>query len=117
MDTKQFQFSLKGGGSAHVYRWLPAGKIAACVQIIHGMAEHGARYARLAQALTGAGYAVYAQDLPGHGRSVRSPDELGHFPQGWHGALGAINEVRGLIEREQKGRPLFMLGHSMGSFL
>lgn len=117
MNSHNFQFSLNDGAGACLHRWLPQGKPIASVQIIHGMAEHGARYARLAAALTAAGYAVYAQDLPGHGRSVRSADELGHFPQGWHGVLRAINEVRGLVEREQPDTPLFMLGHSMGSFL
>ena len=117
MNTQNFQFPLSNGGSAYLQHWLPQGTPVAAVQIIHGMAEHGARYARLAEALTSAGYAVYAQDLPGHGRSVRSSDELGHFPQGWHSTLRAINEVRGLIEREQPHTPLFMLGHSMGSFL
>lgn len=117
MDTRNDQFRLSNGDSAYLYRWLPQGDPVASIQIIHGMAEHGARYARLAKALTGAGYAVYAQDLPGHGRSAHSPNELGHFPEGWHGALRQINEVRGLVEREQQDVPLFMLGHSMGSFL
>jgi alpha-beta hydrolase superfamily lysophospholipase len=117
VDTRNDQFRLSNGDSAYLQRWLPPGHPVASIQVIHGMAEHGARYARLAGTLTDAGYAVYAQDLPGHGRSVRSPDELGHFPDGWHGTLRQINEVRGLIEREQQDTPLFMLGHSMGSFL
>jgi alpha-beta hydrolase superfamily lysophospholipase len=119
VHTKQFQFALPDGGSAHVHRWLPEGKAIAAVQIIHGMAEHGGRYARLAQALTTVGFAVYAQDLPGHGRTARAPDELGHFADhgGWNLVLGQINQLRQHIEHEQQQLPLFMLGHSMGSFL
>lgn len=119
MQTKQFQFALSDGGSAHVHRWLPEGEAIAVLQIIHGMAEHGGRYARLAQALTDAGYAVYAQDLPGHGRTARAPDELGHFADhnGWNFALGQINQLRQHIEHAHKNLPLFVLGHSMGSFL
>lgn len=119
MQTKQFQFSLSGGGSAHVHCWLPDGKAIAVVQIIHGMAEHGGRYARIAQTLTDAGYAVYAQDLPGHGRTARAPDELGHFADhaGWPYVISHINQLRQHIEHEHQQLPLFILGHSMGSFL
>ena len=119
MKTKQFQPSLARGGNAHVYRWLPEGEIRAVVQVVHGMAEHGGRYARLAQALTEAGYAVFAQDLPGHGRSVPSAWHLGHVADrdGWRISLDAINSVRLLIRNELHDPPIYMLGHSMGSFL
>ena len=119
MQTKQFQFTLSDGGSANVHCWLPDQKAIAVVQIIHGMAEHGGRYARFAQALTDAGLAAYAQDLPGHGRTARAPDELGHFADrdGWSLALAHINQLRQHIEHEQRNLPLFVLGHSMGSFL
>lgn len=116
MDSTTFQHRVSGRHSLFVRRWLPLGRARAAVQIIHGMAEHGGRYARLAQALTAAGYAVYAADLPGHGRSVRSPDELGHFSH-WNEVLAGLNSLRGHIEQELKNPPLFMLGHSMGSFL
>lgn len=119
MQTEQFQFALAGGASAHVHRWLPDQAPRAALQIVHGMAEHGGRYARLAQALTAEGFAVYAQDLPGHGRTARAPDELGHFANrgGWRLALGQIHQVRQRIAVEQQRAPLFLLGHSMGSFL
>lgn len=119
MDRATFLHRLGDGHQAFVYRWLPQGRPRGVVQIVHGMAEHAARYERLAQALTGAGYAVYAQDLPGHGHTARAPDERGHFgdAEGWQGTLSAINSVRGLIERELDNPPHVMLGHSMGSFL
>lgn len=119
MKTKQFQHPLIGDGHAHIHRWLPDGDVRAVVQVVHGMAEHGGRYARLAQALTAAGYAVVAQDLPGHGRSVPSVPHLGHVADrgGWRITLDAINGVREWIKHELHDPPIFMLGHSMGSFL
>jgi alpha-beta hydrolase superfamily lysophospholipase len=119
LQTAQFHHRLSDRSQAHVYRWLPDAPARAAIQIIHGMAEHAGRYARLAGALTAAGYAVYAQDLPGHGRTARTPDELGHFgdQDGWIRTLSAINSVRERIEREQPDLPVFALGHSMGSFL
>ena len=42
----------------------------ACVQIIHGMAEHIERYHDFAMFLAENGFLVYGMDLPGHGKSV-----------------------------------------------
>src|SRR5262249_11732277 len=88
-------------------------------QIVHGMAEHGARYARLAAALTEVGYAVYAGDLRGHGRSARTPEDLGFFAarDGWARCLDDIWQVNRRIVAEHPGAPIILLGHSMGSFL
>jgi alpha-beta hydrolase superfamily lysophospholipase len=119
MQSKQFHHPLAGGRSVFIHRWLPDGEKKSVVLIVHGMAEHGGRYARLAQALTGAGYAIYAPDLPGHGRTVRAPDELGHVADrgGWLQLLQAINAVRELAQHEQHDAPVYILGHSMGSML
>ncbi|MDR0663805.1 MAG: lysophospholipase [Spirochaetaceae bacterium] len=40
------------------------------VQIVHGMAEHGLRYAETAAYLCGRGYAVWAADMRGHDRTA-----------------------------------------------
>ncbi len=119
MRSSQFQLNRGRHGHVPVHAWLPDGEPQAVLQIVHGMAEHGGRYARLGRALAEAGYAVYAQDLPGHGRSVRTADELGHTADrgDWHLTLSAVNAVRGEIERRHGDLPLFMLGHSRGSFL
>jgi len=119
VGSSQFQLKLGRSQSAHLYAWTPEQVPRGCVQIVHGMAEHGGRYARVGAALAKAGYAVYAQDLPGHGRTVRSADELGHVDDfdGWKITLSAINQVRAEIERRHPETPLFVLGHSRGSFL
>ena len=119
MSDDGFQLQAPDGRAIHVYRWLPPGPARATLLVAHGMAEHGARYARLARALNAAGWAVYALDWPGHGRSVRSADELGHFADrdGWNYALDMLHRVRLQAAAEQAGKPLFLLGHSMGSFL
>ena len=116
MQSVEFQHRVGGGMHALVRCWRPDVPARAVVQVVHGMAEHGGRYERLARALTGRGYAVYAHDLPGHGPHAQL---RGHFAdrRGWRVAISSIREVQRVAQREHPGRPQFMLGHSMGSFL
>lgn len=120
MSATEFQLAVQNG-VAFVRAWLPATETPtrACVQIVHGMAEHGGRYARFAEALNRAGYAVYAHDLPGHGRTARAPDELGHFADehGWRLALQSIRAVQVEMRERHAGLPLVLFGHSMGALL
>ncbi|WP_202033186.1 alpha/beta fold hydrolase [Nocardioides sp. WS12] len=85
----------------------------AIVQIAHGLAEHGQRYDRLAQALVAAGYRVHAVDHRGHGQSAASADGLGHFD---FTALVTDVAAFGASLKETSGLPVFLLSHSMGSF-
>ena len=111
--------SLPDGSRSWLYAWLPNGQSRAVVQIVHGMAEHGGRYARLAAALNAEGYVVYAQDLPGHGRTASNIDALGHVADSgsWARMLLAVHAVRAHIEQQHPGLPLVLFGHSMGSFI
>ena len=87
------------------------------VQIAHGVAEHGSRYDRLAQALNAAGFLVSANDHRGHGRSVVSEDDLGNFGfAGFPGLVADVAAYGATIAAEHEDLPLFLLAHSMGSF-
>jgi alpha-beta hydrolase superfamily lysophospholipase len=118
LSAIEFQLPVRNS-VAFVRGWMPADAPRACVQIVHGMAEHGGRYARLAAALNREGYAVFAQDLPGHGRTARAKDELGHFADehGWRFALQSIRAVQVEIRERHPGLPLVLFGHSMGALL
>lgn len=118
MQSTEFQHRFAGGQHALVRCWRPQSAAKGVLQIIHGMAEHSARYARLAGALTEAGFVVYAHDLPGHGPHAE-PGMRGHFAdrRGWRVAVSSIRDVQRLAQREHPAKPIFMLGHSMGSFL
>ena len=118
MSWNEFTFEGADGLRLLGRRW-PAGVTPrASVQIAHGLAEHSARYARLAAALNAAGYSVYANDHRGHGPSS-APADLGHFADrgGWEKVLGDLWAFNRLIEAEAPGAPIVFLGHSMGSFL
>jgi alpha-beta hydrolase superfamily lysophospholipase len=105
----------------YVYEWLPeeAITIKGLLQIAHGMAETAGRYERLAEVLTRRGYAVYANDHLGHGRTAGSPDAVGKFGKNsFQRMVETMGQITGQIQkRYQEKLPLFVMGHSMGSFL
>lgn len=108
------------GTELHLYRWSPEDRAPkAIVQIAHGMAEHAGRYDRFAHALTEAGYVVYANDHRGHGQTNPDGADHGYFAKG-NGFDVVVNDM-GLVARLARGEhpdvPLFLFGHSMGSFL
>ncbi len=107
------------GVELFVHRWLPQAGPRAIVQVVHGLAEHAGRYARLAQTLNEAGYAVYANDHRGHGQTAKSAEELGFFAErhGWRNVVDDLWVVNRHIAAEHPGVPIVMLGHSMGSTL
>lgn len=106
------------GTQLTVHAW-PVDQPRAVVLIAHGMAEHGARYDRVARRLNDAGLAVHAPDHRGHGQTAGSAERLGHFADegGWDLVVGDLMS----LVRDLRGRhpdvPLVFLGHSMGSML
>ncbi len=112
-----FEFEGYGKTTLVGYHWsTPQPK--AVVLIIHGMSEHAARYDHFANYLTGHGIEVYSSDLRGHGKTAGAPEKVGLFAleNGWH---KVVQDQRCLIKHVQSHHslPLFVLGHSMGSFL
>ena len=96
--------------------WAPATAPKAILQIVHGMAEHIARYERMAKALNEAGFLVCGRNHRGHGPEAKL---LGYFAdeQGWDAILNDAHEVSLDIKKQYPGVPFILLGHSMGSFL
>lgn len=95
----------------HLHAWNPAGPARAVVWIVHGIGEHGGRYARAANALVAAGFAVRALDQRGHGRS---PGARGHVSE-WREYR---DDLHAALATDRAGPlPLFLLGHSMGALV
>lgn len=85
------------------------------VQIAHGLAEHSARYDRLARALNEAGYLVVAADHRGHGSTGEA--DLGNFgPAGFAGLIADMGQLGTQLAVDNPGLPVFLIAHSMGSF-
>ncbi|GCL64687.1 alpha/beta fold hydrolase [Pseudaquabacterium pictum] len=92
-----------------------AGRPVGVVQIAHGLAEHGERYGRFARALNAAGFVVHAVDHRGHGRTANG--RLGDFgAAGFGGLIADVAQFGAALRTQHPGLPLFLLGHSMGSF-
>ena len=97
------------------FRWTAVDAPIGVVQIAHGLAEHSARYERLAGALNAAGLLVYASDHRGHGRTGQ--DDLGSFGEaGFDGLIADVAQYGAWIASEHPELPLFLVAHSMGSF-
>jgi alpha-beta hydrolase superfamily lysophospholipase len=110
----------------YLYRWSPdTEKPEAVLHIAHGMAEHALRYNRLAEKLTAAGIEVWAADQRGHGRTAchenapGSGGKLGHCVDKNTFAVVArdIHTINEQIFAARPQIPVFLLGHSWGSFI
>jgi alpha-beta hydrolase superfamily lysophospholipase len=119
MNESEFRLPAKDGSPLFIRSFLPEEPPRALIQIVHGMAEHSARYARPARALTEHGYAVYADDHRGHGKTALRSEELGHFADegGWELVVGDQLELLEEITARHPGLPVFLLGHSLGSYI
>lgn len=121
MKSETFTFNSSEDVKIFTYRWMPDKTSAICgiIQIAHGMAEHAGRYERFAEVMTNAGYAVFANDHRGHGKTAGSQDKVGYFADenGWENVVEDMHTLTGIIKKENPNKPLFLFGHSMGSFL
>jgi alpha-beta hydrolase superfamily lysophospholipase len=111
MQTRSDILELPDGTRLKLHDW-PLERLSfGRVLIVHGLGEHGGRYAQVAAALNRAGWQVQSYDHRGHGQSS--------------GARGAIPRAEALCEdlaavidalRDRSG-PLVLLGHSMGGLI
>ncbi len=99
--------------------WEPQVKPIGIVQISHGMQEYILRYDEFAKFLCSKGFVVIGNDHLGHGRTVNNQDELGYMCDKDAGAVLVhdLHRVTMYAKKKYPGIPVFLLGHSMGSFL
>lgn len=83
------------------------------VVVAHGAAEHGGRYLRLARELAPRGFPVWAIDHRGHGRSEGRRVIVDRFAH----ATADLDRLVDTVTASDPGRPVFLLGHSMGGAL
>lgn len=118
MGFSERQIHASATGAALCLRHEPAiGTAKGAVHILHGLADHSARYAGFAQELAAAGFHAYAHDHRGHGYTEAPDAPQGVFDSGGHGAELVIEDIVSVQDRiaaAHPGLPLFVFGHSMG---
>jgi alpha-beta hydrolase superfamily lysophospholipase len=107
------------GASLRLYHEPASGTPRGIVQINHGLAEHAARYARFAKALSAEGFHVYAHDHRGHGYTKAKDAPQGMFADGDgdQRVLDDVLAVRRHATSQHPGLPLVIFGHSMGGLI
>ncbi len=101
--------------------YLPDGDARGTLQVVHGMAEHIARYDAFMKAMCEDGWLVCGYDHLGHGHTARDASELGYVAKkDGHDLLardvGVFSDaVRAAYDLAD--RPYALMGHSMGSFI
>jgi alpha-beta hydrolase superfamily lysophospholipase len=119
MSEAQFEevtLTADDGHVINVRAWTPDGDTVGTIQLLHGLGEHIMRYDRFAKSAVARGYAVCGHDHRGHGVA----DGLrGHFADenGWQSVVEDVRVVNDHIRRNGGRRPLFLVAHSMGSFI
>jgi alpha-beta hydrolase superfamily lysophospholipase len=112
-----FTITCADGHEMPVHQWVPPGSCRAVVLLAHGMAEHGARYARFASEVNKAGIAVFADDHRGHGKAAVNIAMLGISGADWvNKQIDDLYTLQLQLRRSYGNVPLFLMGHSMGSF-
>lgn len=113
---KLTQFISHDGKELQLYVWDGVDRPRGVVKIAHGMAEHSARYDDFANFLNQRGYVVVMNDHRGHGLTAPS-DSLGYEQGDMFG--NNVQDQIALLSycREHWKAPLFMMGHSYGSFV
>ena len=113
MNHTQDAFEGAGGLKLFAQSWRPEGAPQAVLAIVHGFGEHSGRYTNVVGHFVPRGYAVHGFDLRGHGRS---PGQRGHI-NSWAEYRDDVKAFLGHVAKQEPGRPVFLLGHSLGSII
>jgi alpha-beta hydrolase superfamily lysophospholipase len=92
---------------------MPAGATKALVAMLHGYADHSARYSHVMGALAERGIGSVMIDMRGHGRAHGTRGFCKRFDD----FLDDARELRHLTLERAKGAPRFLFGHSFGGLV
>lgn len=103
----------------HVVNFTPSDvEVTGVIQIAHGMTEHMDRYEEFGEYFTRKGYAVIGNDMIGHGLSSNTKKiEPNIYLKNWFDAVSDVKLIRQKSEELYPGKPVYLLGFSLGSFV
>jgi alpha-beta hydrolase superfamily lysophospholipase len=110
MQREEFEGS---EGRISYHSWRNHSAPTRIVVFTHGYAEHGARYAHVAEILADDGAAVYAEDHIGHGHSEGERALITDFEH----VVDDLHTLIAIAQERDPGLPVVMAGHSMGGLL
>ena len=107
--------SFKDARNANIYyqAWLPEGNVKAVLLVVHGLGEHCGRYMNVVNHFVPLGYAVYGFDHIGHGKSEGTRE----FAERFEDYTDTLTIYYDMVQGWQTGKPVFLLGHSMGGLI
>ena len=113
--------SVDGAHTLKVRIFKPDREIKALFHVVHGMTEHVDRegYVTFMTRLAEEGYLAFAYNHLGHGDTACDDSELGFIAEkdGWRLLVSDVANAERQIKKDYPGLPLYLLGHSMGSFI
>ncbi len=117
MDRQEHRIATADTHTIPVFQW-HHDSARAVIHLMHGMSEHALCYEDVAETLHQAGYAIIAHDHRCHGHSC-PPEQLGQAsPQDSFRAIcDDVLRVNRSIHAWYTDKPVYLLGHSMGSFI
>lgn len=117
-EMKTFKSS-NGIQAVTYYIYKPDSKPRAILQISHGMCEYLERYEPFIDFMCSQNILVCGNDHLGHKRSASSSNDLGYFApnDGWKCLPKDAARLTRIIKQHYPDIPVFLLGHSMGSFI
>jgi acylglycerol lipase len=111
--------NFKGVRDINIYyqAWLPEGEAKggskAVLLVVHGLGEHSGRYMNVVDHFIPLGYAVYGLDHIGHGKSEGKREIVARFED----FTDTLTIFYRMVTGWQPGKPVFLLGHSMGGLI
>lgn len=120
MKEQEFWLTTEDQVDVYVKKWFKKGREPkAIVQLAHGMMEHINRYDEFATFLVKNDIVVYGNDHRGHGKTGAKQGLIGFLAEsdGFSKTTNDLYEITKLIKKDYPSVPLFLFGHSMGSFL
>lgn len=118
MAGKTINLKAKDGHLINLYCWDRVEKPRSVLQIFHGMAEHAARYDRLARYFNTKGIAVFGDDHRGHGQTALLNGKPGVIGKdGFNNIVEDEYMITGMLKEKYPDIPVYIFAHSFGSFI
>ncbi len=112
--------SRDGKTTIYAEKFVPDREIKAVLIVAHGMNEYFGKYREFSEVLASEGYLVAGPDHLGHGHTARDyQKEFGYFAEGDSATIVVrdLHRLKKMIQADYPEKPIFILGHSMGSFI